>query len=180
ALFCDPVFGTELEMTVKPGDNVSLYCDRAVTFGSNILWMRNSSHKDLPFLEIDPLLIFSEKFPRFSFFANSSSNSHDLHIANVSVSDEGTYYCVKKELKITEKNGITHSKHEVEYGILRIRLFVADPVSVNESTAVCTHPPECALCWTLLLSVCPVCLLLSSFLSFIAGYYICGTHGAGT
>lgn len=33
----------------------------------------------------------------FSFVFNSSSNFFDLHIVNVSVSDEGIYYCAERE-----------------------------------------------------------------------------------
>uniref|UniRef100_A0A8C1EWK6 Ig-like domain-containing protein n=1 Tax=Cyprinus carpio carpio TaxID=630221 RepID=A0A8C1EWK6_CYPCA len=98
--FCEQVFGAEVDMRVKAGDSITLYCDCVIPLGSHIVWWRNCSHEHQPSLLIDSSKIFKVNFPRFSFVLNSSSNSYDLHITNVSVSDEGVYYCAKREKKV--------------------------------------------------------------------------------
>uniref|UniRef100_A0A8C1HYK9 Immunoglobulin domain-containing protein n=2 Tax=Cyprinus carpio TaxID=7962 RepID=A0A8C1HYK9_CYPCA len=119
------VFGAEVDMRVKAGDSITLYSDCVIPLGSFIVWWRNCSHEHQPSLFIDSSKIFNEKFPRFSFVPNSSRNSYDLHITNVSVSDEGVYYCAKRESIISKDvNGIIHEKSEYEYGNKTTRLSV--------------------------------------------------------
>uniref|UniRef100_A0A671QPZ9 Ig-like domain-containing protein n=1 Tax=Sinocyclocheilus anshuiensis TaxID=1608454 RepID=A0A671QPZ9_9TELE len=119
------VFGAEVDMRVKAGDSITLYCDCVIPLGSLIVWLRNCSHEHQPSLLIDSSKIFKEKFPRFSFVLNSSRNSYDLHITNVSVSDEGMYYCAKREKKISKDvNGIINDQFEYEYGNKTTRLSV--------------------------------------------------------
>ncbi len=119
------VFGTEVDMRVKAGDSITLYCDCVKPLGSHIVWWRNCSHEHQPSLLIDHSNIFKETFSRFSFVLNSSSNSYDLHIINVSVSAEGIYYCAKVENKInTDADGIINAKSDYEYGNKTTRLSV--------------------------------------------------------
>uniref|UniRef100_A0A672LVP3 Ig-like domain-containing protein n=1 Tax=Sinocyclocheilus grahami TaxID=75366 RepID=A0A672LVP3_SINGR len=119
------VFGAEVDMRVKAGDSITLYCDCVIPSGSIIVWFRNCSHEHQPSLFIDSSEIFKEKFPRFSFVFNSSRNSYDLHITNVSVSDEGMYYCAKRERKVrTGVHGIINPMYEYEYGNMTTRLSV--------------------------------------------------------
>ncbi|XP_056303424.1 uncharacterized protein LOC130215466 isoform X3 [Danio aesculapii] len=180
-LLCEEqkVFGTEVNMRVKPGESVTLYCDCALPFGSHNVWMRNCSHENQPSLLIDPPKLFLETFPRFSFLLNSSSNSYDLHIENVSVSDEGLYYCAERKKTFIDVDGV-NTKYVYEYGNKTTRLAVLD--SAHESTIASTSPPvsECVFCWTLLLSVCPVCVLLSSLLSSICVYCFCRPQTTGS
>uniref|UniRef100_A0A8C1QZ55 Immunoglobulin V-set domain-containing protein n=1 Tax=Cyprinus carpio TaxID=7962 RepID=A0A8C1QZ55_CYPCA len=138
-LFCEQqrVFGAEVDMRVKAGDSITLYGDCVIPLGSLIVWLRNCSHEYQPSLFIDSSEILREKFPRFHFVPNSSRNSYDLHITNVSVSDEGVYYCAKREKPVSP-------------GSERFNTSSTPPVS------------DCVLCWTLLFSVCPVCVLLFS------------------
>uniref|UniRef100_A0A672LVW9 Ig-like domain-containing protein n=1 Tax=Sinocyclocheilus grahami TaxID=75366 RepID=A0A672LVW9_SINGR len=96
------IYGEEVEMTVRPGDNITLYCDRSVTFGFSIEWIRNCSHENQPSLIIDFRKLDMEIFQRFSFIHNSYNNSYDLHITNISVSDLGLYYCVEEANKLHE------------------------------------------------------------------------------
>ncbi|XP_021326813.2 uncharacterized protein [Danio rerio] len=159
-LLCEEqkVFGTEVNMRVNPGESVTLYSDCAVLFGSHIVWIRNCSHENQPSLVIDPSNMFLETLPRFSLVVNSSSNSYDLHIKNVSVSDEGLYYCA-----INERNVKTNS--EYQNGNMTTRLSVFESVtSHTDNINITSRFPasDCGLCFILLFSVCSVCVLLFS------------------
>ncbi|KAF4118935.1 uncharacterized protein LOC131545332 [Onychostoma macrolepis] len=185
-LFCKQqrVFGLEVDMRVKAGDSITLYCDCVISLGSHIVWWRNCSHEHQPSLLIDRTKIFKETFPRFSFVLNSSGNSYDLHITNISVSDEGIYYCAKRENKInTDAGGIINAKSDYEYGNKSTRLSVLESVRPGaERFNTSSTPPasDCVLCWTLLFSVCPVCVLLFSLLSSICVYCFCQRKTTGS
>ncbi|XP_043083848.1 uncharacterized protein LOC122352717 isoform X2 [Puntigrus tetrazona] len=95
-------FGEEVEMKVRPGENITLFCDRSLSVGSFIVWIRNCSHENQPSLIIDFRQGFRlglEAFQRFSFIHNPYNNSHGLHITNISISDLGLYYCAEVENK---------------------------------------------------------------------------------
>ncbi|KAF4118933.1 hypothetical protein G5714_000984 [Onychostoma macrolepis] len=161
-LFCQKsIDGEEVEMKVRPGDNITLYCDRSVTLGYIIVWIRNCSHENQPSLIIHFMQGFRwglEAFQRFNFIHNRYNNSYDLYITNISVSDLGTYYCAKLENKVNQdEKGILSSSEVYSYGN-RTTLLSLEVTSCSEPSA----PPDCLLCWTLLFSVCPVCVLLSS------------------
>lgn len=101
-------------VTVRPGDNITLYCDCKLSTGVYIVWYRNCSHENQPPLVLkvghrsstsgynpdsdtkDLLKIL----PRFQFVRNSSSNSYDLLIMNITDSDEGIYYCGTEEKNV--------------------------------------------------------------------------------
>ncbi|XP_016360084.1 uncharacterized protein LOC107702323 [Sinocyclocheilus anshuiensis] len=175
-LLCVLVFsqtnGAEVEMKVRPGDNITLYCDRSLTLGSVVVWIRNCSHENQPSLIIGFKQWGLEIFQHFSFIHNSYNNSFDLHITNISVSDLGLYYCVEEENKLHEdEQGILYSSKVYYNGNRTIRL------SLEESTSA---PPDCVLCWTLLFSVCPVCVLLSSLLSSICVFCFCRAQTTGS
>ncbi|XP_051761847.1 uncharacterized protein LOC127518776 isoform X2 [Ctenopharyngodon idella] len=177
-LFCEHqrVFGTEVDMRVKAGDNITLYSDCIIPLGSHIVWLRNCSHEHQPSLLIETINLFWGTFPRFSFVFNGSSNSYDLHIENVSVSDEGIYYCAKRKREVTEDvHGIT-AKYEFEYGNKITRLSVLESVSPHaEQFNITSTPPvlDCMLSFKLLFGVCLACVLLFSLLSSIAVYCLC-------
>ncbi|KAL7856252.1 hypothetical protein AOLI_G00198560 [Acnodon oligacanthus] len=95
------ISGAEVEMRVRPGDDVTLYSD----------------------------------------------------LKNVSESDLGLYYCALQETKITGRDA---RKDVFQYGKRTTRLSLLD-------TTPSTPPvSDCSVCWKLLVSVCPVCVLLSS------------------
>ncbi|XP_039530609.1 uncharacterized protein LOC120481196 isoform X2 [Pimephales promelas] len=168
------VYGAEVEMKVRPGDNITLYCDRSVTFGFRFVWIRNSCHENQTSLVIDFRKWNLEIFKRYSFVHNRSSNSHDLHITNISVSDLGLYYCAEIENKLNkDEKGIISSSEVYYYGNRKTRLSFADISSTLPLS-------DCVLCWTLLFSVCPVCVLLSSLLSSICVYCLCRAQTAGS
>jgi len=76
---------------------ITLYCDCVLPLGSHIVWWRHCSKELRSTLFIDTLNMLKETFKHFSFVFNTSSNFFDLHIVNVSVSDEGIYYCAERE-----------------------------------------------------------------------------------
>uniref|UniRef100_A0A671QML3 Ig-like domain-containing protein n=1 Tax=Sinocyclocheilus anshuiensis TaxID=1608454 RepID=A0A671QML3_9TELE len=115
--------GAEVEMKVRPGDNITLYCDRSVTFSSSIVWIRNCSHENQPSLIIGFRKLDLEIFQRFSFIHNTYNNSFDLHITNISVSDLGLYYCVEEENKLHEdEKGLISQSIVYYYGNQTTRL----------------------------------------------------------
>ncbi|KAI2668676.1 T cell receptor alpha variable 27 [Labeo rohita] len=152
------IYGEEVEMKVRTGDNITLYCDRSLTLGSFIVWIRNCSHENQPSLIIDFRKMVEEIFQRFSFIHNPYNNSHDLYITNISVSDLGLYYCAELERKVSkDEKGIISQSEVYNYGTRTTRLSL-EVTSCSEPSA----PPDCLLCWMLLFSVCPACFLLSS------------------
>ncbi|XP_077061172.1 uncharacterized protein LOC143714097 [Siphateles boraxobius] len=162
------VFGTEVDMRVKAGDSITLYCDSVLSLGSHIVWLRNCSHEHQPSLLIDSSKIFLRTFPRFSFVQNISSNSYDLHIENVSVSDEGMYYCAIDERKVNYLYGVIGPQYL--YGNRRTHLSVLESKSSHNVTFNITSTfPVSDLSMKLLFSVCPVCVLLFS----ISVYCLC-------
>ncbi|KAL1282599.1 hypothetical protein QQF64_001402 [Cirrhinus molitorella] len=162
------IFGEEVEMKVRPGDNITLYCDRSLTLGSLIVWIRNCSHENQPSLIID-FWQWKPNIPkRFSSIHNPFNNSYDLHITNISVSDLGLYYCAKLEKKISKEKGFMSSSEVYHYGNQTTRLSLK-VTSCSEPLNTTFTPPcvsDCLPCWTLLFSVCPVCFLLSSVCVF--------------
>ncbi|XP_037329076.2 uncharacterized protein LOC119218613 isoform X5 [Pungitius pungitius] len=107
-------------VTVRRGDNITLYCDCKPSTGVHIVWYRNCSVENHPSLVIkidlslyrlaynqgqdtkDPLKIV----PGFQFVKNSSSDSYDLLIMNITDSDEGLYYCGTEQRSIEDKEFI--------------------------------------------------------------------------
>ncbi|KAF4118936.1 hypothetical protein G5714_000987 [Onychostoma macrolepis] len=140
-------------MRVKAGDRITLYCDCVISLGSDIVWWRNCSHEHQPSLLIDPSEIFKETFSHFSFVLNSS-----------------------------DPDGIINAKFDYEYGNKTTRLSVLESVRPGaERFNTSSTPPasDCMLCWTLLFSVCPVCVLLS-LLSSICVYCFCQRKTTGS
>jgi len=123
------VYGAEVEMKVRPGDSITLYCDLSLTLGSRFVWIRNSSLENQPSLVIDIRKGWKwelEIFKRFCFVYNCSSNSNDLHITNISVSDLGLYYCGEVETKVNkDEEGIISSSEVYYYGNRTTRLSFA-------------------------------------------------------
>ncbi|XP_035762205.1 uncharacterized protein LOC118453961 [Neolamprologus brichardi] len=110
--------GTVLEMMVRPGENITLYCDCKTSTGEFIVWYRNCSHEKQPSLVLKTKLEqrqykpgidyqnFLNPFPNFHLVKNHSSQSYDLLITNITDSDEGFYYCGTEQSKVKEKETI--------------------------------------------------------------------------
>uniref|UniRef100_A0A3Q2EB01 Ig-like domain-containing protein n=1 Tax=Cyprinodon variegatus TaxID=28743 RepID=A0A3Q2EB01_CYPVA len=101
-----------LETIVRPGDNITLYCDCRPSLGVYIVWFRNCSHRHQPTLEVKTIgggtdIKKNENlYPRFKFLKNQLSDSFDLLIINVTDSDEGLYYCGTIENKVEKKENV--------------------------------------------------------------------------
>ncbi|KAI4886463.1 hypothetical protein NFI96_028510, partial [Prochilodus magdalenae] len=92
------ISGSEVEMKVRPGDNVVLYCDCVMKPGTSIVWFRKSSDKDQTPLIISADVLIQPAFSRYYFIKNLS-NTRDLLVTKVSESDLGRYYCAVWERK---------------------------------------------------------------------------------
>ncbi|KAL7841163.1 hypothetical protein SRHO_G00248540, partial [Serrasalmus rhombeus] len=174
------ISGAEVEMRVRRGDSVTLYCDCVWQSGFSIVWFRNCSHEHQPPLIISTMdLIHSTEtskalmfgaFPRYAPVWNQSSQTHDLLVKNVTESDLGLYYCALQEKKIGYGEKGMHYVDVYHYGNRTTRLSLLDIPSDNLPQTPSTPPvSDCSVCWKLLVSVCPVCVLLSS----IGVYCIC-------
>ncbi|XP_071360946.1 uncharacterized protein [Trachinotus anak] len=167
----DQISSSVLEVTVRPGDNITLYCDCKLSTGVYIVWYRNCSHENQPTLvlkTIDKSRIAGSNiknvlrpFPHFEFLRNSSSETYDLLIMNFTDSVEGLYYCGTEKIKVEKKDIIT-PRDIYTYGNVITRIICG-----NSSDPQHLEPQhqDCNLCWTLLFTLCPAFAVLSSLLS---------------
>ncbi|KAE8300102.1 hypothetical protein D5F01_LYC00237 [Larimichthys crocea] len=132
------ISGSELEVTARPGDNVTLYCDCKKSSGVYIVWFRNCSHENQPSLVLryryQQFIVTGNSLnpiPRFHFVVNDSSNSYDLMIMNVTDSDEGLYYCGTEQTKVYDKDKITH-RVEYRYGNVTTRIKITKETQVDQ------------------------------------------------
>ncbi|XP_036972283.1 uncharacterized protein LOC119029534 isoform X1 [Acanthopagrus latus] len=176
----DQVTGSVLEVSVRPGDNITLYCDCKKSTGVYIVWYRNCSHENQPPFVLEtrgPRIYDQKSFPRFKFVDNTASNSFDLLIMNVTQSDEGIYYCGTEQTKV-EETAYIGSKSDYRYGNVTTR------IKLNSSDTDHCQPPrpstqDCGECWTLLFSLCPVSAVLSSLISALVAYHLCRKKAKG-
>ncbi|CAK6968689.1 Hypothetical predicted protein [Scomber scombrus] len=158
----DGISGSVLEVTVTPGDNITLFCDcKKTSTGVYIVWYRNCSHENQPSLVLRTRVSLNP-FPRFHLVKNTSSESYDLMIRNISDLDAGLYYCGTEQTRVEDKE-LIEQKHLYEYGNVTTRIVV-------DSSEL---PPECSSCCTLLFSLCPTSAVLSSLLSSLLVYCLC-------
>nr|XP_040025263.1 uncharacterized protein LOC120813332 [Gasterosteus aculeatus aculeatus] len=165
-------------VTVRPGDNITLYCDCKLSSGVFIVWYRNCSHENQPPLVLKVKSSYNldsdtkdylKVLHHFQFVRNSSSNSYDLLIMNITDSDEGLYYCGTEESKVEDKEFIG-PKTLYRNGNVTTRISISPDCSDSP-----LQTPECLcpLCWTLLVSLCPAIAVLSSVLSSLLVYHLC-------
>ncbi|XP_068583480.1 uncharacterized protein [Cebidichthys violaceus] len=168
----DWISGSVLEATVRPGDNITLYCDCKLSSGVYIVWYRNCSHENQPSLVLEVNLQWSatidlvrvmKPLPRFHFVKNYSSDFYDLMIINTTDSDEGLYYCGTGHTKV-EDNKIITSRPVYRYGNITTRILFDD------SEPRCLNTGDCGMCWMLLYSLCPAFAVLSSVFSSLLVY----------
>ncbi|XP_037329072.2 uncharacterized protein LOC119218613 isoform X3 [Pungitius pungitius] len=169
-------------VTVRRGDNITLYCDCKPSTGVHIVWYRNCSVENHPSLVIkidlslyrlaynqgqdtkDPLKIV----PGFQFVKNSSSDSYDLLIMNITDSDEGLYYCGTEQRSIEDKEFIG-SETIYRNGNVTTRISISPDPSEPPPQTQCL----CVVCWMVLFSLCPAIAVLSSLLSSLLVYHLC-------
>ncbi|KAL6467226.1 hypothetical protein MHYP_G00250300 [Metynnis hypsauchen] len=92
------ISGAEVEMRVRPGDNVVLYSDCVWKTGEPV-WFRNSLNENQPPLIISSNNLIQAAFSRYAFLWSPSDQTHDLLVKNVTESDLGLYYCAIQEIK---------------------------------------------------------------------------------
>ncbi|KAL6467207.1 hypothetical protein MHYP_G00250110 [Metynnis hypsauchen] len=161
--------GAEVEKPVKLGDDVTLYSDCVWKIGFNAVWFRNCSHEHQPPLIITSTDLMHSTLPRYSAVWNPSNQTHDLLVKNVTESDLGLYYCAIHEKKVTKANsGVILNEDVYHYGNTSTRLSLSGKITISDLLILVTLTPsippvsDCSICWKLLVSVCPVCVLLSS------------------
>ncbi|XP_064819047.1 uncharacterized protein LOC135536715 [Oncorhynchus masou masou] len=163
----DGISAAEVELRVRPGDNVVLRCDIKDHLVTD--WYRNSSVGNGSHLRISK----SNPVRRF-YFLLRSQQFYDLLITNVSESDLGLYYCGSWQRPVVNKEGfLSGTEKEVyNHGNVITRLsFETRPTEPSSSSP----DVDCGLCWMLLFSLCPVSALLSSLLSSTCVYSFCRT-----
>ncbi|KAI4873008.1 hypothetical protein NFI96_022160, partial [Prochilodus magdalenae] len=169
-------------MRVRPGDDVVLYSDCVWNYGFDTVWFRNSSHEHMVFLE--------GSHPRYSIMSNVFHQTTYLLVKNVNESDLGLYFCALQKKRSSGDGGRACSWKDVcYYGNRTTRLSFHDMTSHTRSThqtptihQTPSTPPvsDCSVCWKLLVSVCPVCVLLSSVISSTCVYCIYRSRIKGT
>ena len=133
-----------VELTVRPGQNVTLYCDCKLTPGVNLVWYRNCSHENQPTLSLnwkdrdEGLFEYAENGTNFfhlNMMWNDSSNSFDLLIKNITDSHLGLYYCGTEELngeKGNKKESIyTYGKIITRILFGKLTIFVVKFINMN-------------------------------------------------
>ncbi|KAL7841132.1 hypothetical protein SRHO_G00248230 [Serrasalmus rhombeus] len=158
------ISGAEVEMRFRPGDNVILYSDCVSETGS-VVWFRNSSNETKPPLIISGDTLIQAAFSRYSFVWNPSNKTRDLLVKNVTESDLGLYYCALQKIKFMKNGTGADVRADVyQHGNRTTRLSLLDSTAPCADLQTPSTPPvsDCSICWKLLVSVCPVCVLLSS------------------
>uniref|UniRef100_A0A3Q3GZ95 Ig-like domain-containing protein n=1 Tax=Labrus bergylta TaxID=56723 RepID=A0A3Q3GZ95_9LABR len=149
----DCVCGSELKVTVRPGDNITLYCDCKTSTGVYIVWKRNCSHENQPSLFLRTRFRsvlnsgnnqLSESpgnpFPHYHMVRNQSSESYDLLIMNITGSEEGLYYCGTEETKVEDTDRITHRPVYTYGNVTRIILSKLSLFFYCQLTVFLTDP----------------------------------------
>ncbi|KAI4833239.1 hypothetical protein KUCAC02_016152 [Chaenocephalus aceratus] len=140
--------GSELEMTVRPGENITLYCDCKLSIGVYIVWYRNCSHENQPSLVLDKNVWTKSStddhimnpLPRFHFVRNFSSDTYDLLIINITETDEGLYYCGTEQLKVEKEEHITR-RHLYKYSNISTKIqFNSSEPDHQETPQDCDEP----------------------------------------
>ena len=107
------------ELTVNPGENVTLSCDCKPSTGESIVWYRNCSHENQPTRILRWDSSSENKDPNSSkdlnVMWNNSSKSYNLLIRNISDSHLGLYYCGTKKPVVIDTDKI-FQKHILKYG----------------------------------------------------------------
>ncbi|XP_049901393.1 uncharacterized protein LOC126390922 [Epinephelus moara] len=173
----DWISESELEVTVTPGDNITLYCDYKLSSGELIVWYRDCSHENQPSLVLklnrnvwrQSTIAASllNPLPRFHFVRNYVSDSYDLLIVNVTDSDEGLYYCGSEQKQVEDKGQIT-SKNIYRYGTNTTRIITV----LNSTEPYRPITQDSGVCWMLLFSLCPAFVVLVSPLSSLLVYHL--------
>ncbi|XP_059905907.1 uncharacterized protein LOC132455873 [Gadus macrocephalus] len=172
----DVLSNPAVELPVRPGQNITLYCDCKLTTNVNIVWYRNCSHENQPILTLNwkdrdnGIFEYEENGTNFfhlNILWNASSDSYDLLIKNITDSHLGLYYCGTEEQSGKKGN---KTKYIDTYGKIITRILFDIPLDAG---AVDPAAPDCGYCWVLLVILCPSSALLLSLLSSLVVYLRC-------
>ncbi|XP_017538691.2 uncharacterized protein LOC108411570 [Pygocentrus nattereri] len=159
------ISGAHVELKIRQGDNVTVYCDCSLPIGSYIAWFKNCSHENQPPLIIHTMKLVQGENPHYDLVWDASAQSFGLLIKNITESDMGLYYCAIYKTTVTEECGL-NSMNVYQFGnrTTLISLVADTTVPCANLSQTPSTPPvsDCSVCWKLLVSVCPVCVLLSS------------------
>ena len=127
-----------LELIVRPGENVTLYCDCNSSTGVYIIWFRNCSHENQPTFVLETVeanpkteihYSYERKYLHYNFKWNISTSSYDLLINSISETHLGLYYCGTRE-KLPLDTGLIKFVYTYGNSTTRILLGKYD-ISVN-------------------------------------------------
>nr|XP_023685545.1 uncharacterized protein LOC111853144 isoform X2 [Paramormyrops kingsleyae] len=109
---------------VRLGDNITLHCD--VRHERETIWYRQCSHEKQPPLKMSGVELMRNPHPRYTFVWNSSSDSYNMSIKNITDSDLGLYYCSTKYQDFTGSRDRMSTVDLYRYGNMTTRLLTAD------------------------------------------------------
>nr|XP_046189240.1 uncharacterized protein LOC124018034 [Oncorhynchus gorbuscha] len=144
----DGISAAEVELRVRPGDNVVLHCD--VSHNVETVWIRNCSGGSET-CEVSVFKSLQIPVPRFTFLRRRTLRSYDLLIENIAESDLGLYSCStmgREEEKRSDQ--VVYYLEVYLYGNITTRISFEN----NQDT------PECGLSWVLVLTSKSLFLLL--------------------
>ncbi|XP_041840017.1 uncharacterized protein LOC121638960 [Melanotaenia boesemani] len=161
-------------VTVRPGDNITLYCSEPPGTGESIVWLRNCTHENQPSLLLEVKSDYSLNLNHhFTFVKNQTSDSYDLLIINVTESDEGVYNCGTKRLKVEQHKCIS-SKYIYNFCNITTRLTLSTKLHTESCNPEFNGPHwKCDFNCKLLLSVCSATTVLSTLLFTCLVYHLC-------
>ncbi|XP_019215904.2 uncharacterized protein LOC109202591 [Oreochromis niloticus] len=175
-----------IEMRVRPGENITLYCDCKSSVGVYIVWYRNCSHEKQPSLVLKTWLHLKYRvphsdyqsayfhllnpFPDFHLVKNNFSQSYDLLITNITETDEGLYYCGTEQLKVKEEEKIIQ-EHVHTYSNITTKIVLHKDSDSTDSSPCSDSCVSSVVSRMMVLT--PACSIFLSFISFVFVYQLC-------
>ncbi|KAI4898761.1 hypothetical protein NFI96_007690, partial [Prochilodus magdalenae] len=122
------------------------------------------------------MVLLDGSHPRYTIMSNSFHQTTFLIVKNVRESNLGLYFCALQKKRSSRDKARACSWEDVcYYGNRTTRLSFHDMTAKTTTTYQTPSTPpvsDCSVCWKLLVSVCPVCVLLSSDVSSTCVYCI--------
>ncbi|KAI4894890.1 hypothetical protein NFI96_025343, partial [Prochilodus magdalenae] len=181
------ISGLIVEMRVKPGDNATIHCDCTYQSKFTLVWFIKPAKEHQP----PPINLTEDTTPpRYSRVWNDSRKTFDLLVKNSTELDLGLYYCTLHEIKFTRGRNGERVREDVYHEGNRTTFLsfldatvsrTAPPQTPSTLQTTSTTPvvSDCSVCWKLLVSVCPACVLLTSVISSTSVYCICSRNTKG-